>query len=174
MQQPNITRTWAMPNSLTFSIKPITELIGRYIDADRTWIDPFANDSIFNDRCSYTNDLRPDVNTTHHLESLDFLQLFESDSVDGVLFDPPYSPRQISECYKQVGREVHMQDTQASFYGNRKKEVARIVRLGGIVISCGWNSGGIGKSNGFDLVEVLLVPHGGAHNDTIVTVERKR
>ena len=26
---------------------------------------------------------------------------------------------------------------------------------------------------GFEIVEILLVPHGGWHNDTIVTVERK-
>jgi hypothetical protein len=89
------------------------------------------------------------------------------------LFDPPYSPRQISECYKSIGRAVHNTDTQSSFYGNRKKEVARIVEHNGIVICFGWNSGGIGKSLGFELMEVLLVPHGGAHNDTIVTVERK-
>lgn len=169
-----LARKWAMPNHLTFNIKPINELIARYIDQEQLWIDPFANSSPFNGQCRYTNDLRPDVNTTHHLESLEFLKLFKDGSVDGVLFDPPYSPRQISECYKQVGREVHSEDTQSSFYGNRKKEVARIVRPGGLVVSCGWNSGGIGQSNGFDLVEILLVPHGGAHNDTIVTVERKR
>ena len=67
-----------------------------------------------------------------------------------------------------------MEDTQSSFYGERKREVARIVKPGGIVVCCGWNSGGIGESNGFDLLEVLLCAHGGAHNDTIVTVERKR
>lgn len=83
------------------------------------------------------------------------------------------SPRQISECYKSVGKQVHMQDTQSSFYGDRKKEVARIVKQGGIVISCCWNSGGIGKTLGFEIAEILLVPHGGNHNDTIVTVERK-
>ena len=66
-----------------------------------------------------------------------------------------------------------MQDTQSSFYGDRKNEVARIVKSGGYVISFGWNSGGIGKKNSFEIVEILLVPHGGAHNDTIVTVERK-
>ena len=54
-----------------------------------------------------------------------------------------------------------------------KKAISRIVHKGGIVISCGWNSGGIGRSNGFELEEVLLVPHGGWHNDTIVTVDRK-
>lgn len=61
-----------------------------------------------------------------------------------------------------------------SFYGsNQKKEIARITKKGVYVITCGWNSGGIGKSNGFEIVEILLVPHGGWHNDTIVTVERK-
>jgi hypothetical protein len=31
----------------------------------------------------------------------------------------------------------------------------------------------MGKTNGFEIEEILLVPHGGWHNDTIVTVERK-
>ena len=106
------------------------------------------------------------------MEALDFLNSLEGE-FDGCLFDPPYSPRQIAECYKSVGRDVHMKDTQSSFYGDRKKAVARLIRGGGIVISCGWNSGGMGKSLGFQIEEILLVPHGGAHNDTIVTVERK-
>ena len=44
---------------------------------------------------------------------------------------------------------------------------------GGIAISCGWNSIGMGKTHGFEIIEILLVCHGRAHNDTIVTVERK-
>jgi len=38
---------------------------------------------------------------------------------------------------------------------------------------CGWDSNGFGKNRGFELIELLLVCHGGRHNDTIVTVERK-
>ena len=38
----------------------------------------------------------------------------------------------------------------------------------------GWYSGGIGKSNGFEQVKILLVAHGGNHNDTICTVEIKK
>ena len=93
--------------------------------------------------------------------------------VDMVLYDPPYSPRQVSECYKKLGMTVNMQTTQASYWGNQKKEVNRIIKDNGIVITCGWNSGGIGKKYGFEIVEILLVPHGGWHNDTIVVVERK-
>ena len=40
-------------------------------------------------------------------------------------------------------------------------------------IRCGWNSGGIRKKYGFEIVEILMVAHGGWHNDTIVTVEVK-
>ena len=32
---------------------------------------------------------------------------------------------------------------------------------------------GLGKNRGFEMLEILLVPHGGSKNDTIVTVERK-
>jgi hypothetical protein len=37
----------------------------------------------------------------------------------------------------------------------------------------GWNSSGVGTKRGMELIEVLLVSHGGSHNDTICTVERK-
>lgn len=166
-----LRRAWAMPNHNTFSIAPIRELIGAHI-TDGLWLDPFSRNSPFAKQC-VTNDLNPEVEADCHLEALDFLRTFATDSVDGVLFDPPYSPRQISECYKHVGREVHTTDTQSSFYGDRKREVARVVKPGGKVLCFGWNSGGIGKTSGFELIEVLLVAHGGAHNDTICTVEVK-
>ena len=54
-----------------------------------------------------------------------------------------------------------------------KKEISRIVKKDGIVISCGWNSGGMCKCNGFEIQEILLINHGGPHNDTIVVVDKK-
>ena len=98
---------------------------------------------------------------------------FDANSIDFVLYDPPYSPRQVSECYKKLGKTVNMQTTQASFWGNLKKEIARITKPDGIVISFGWNTNGIGKTKGFEIIEILTVAHGGQHNDTICTVERK-
>jgi len=169
-----ITRRWAMPSKNTFSIPPVRKLIEEtmlFVNEGGICIDPFANNSDFNQRLDFTNDIDPDVDTTHHLDALEFLQLFDTGSVDLVLFDPPYSPRQVSECYKSLGRSVNMQTTQSSFWGNIKKEISRVVRTGGHVVTCGWNSGGVGKSNGFIIEEVLLVAHGGWHNDTIVTKE---
>lgn len=48
-----------------------------------------------------------------------------------------------------------------------------LLKPGGIAISCGWNSAGFGKSRGYLVLEIGMVAHGGAHNDTIVVVERK-
>ena len=163
-----IERIWAMPSSKTFSIKPIGELIARHISGYS--IDPFANG---NKLAICTNDIDPQYDTDYHMDAIDFLKSFEDGTVDTVLFDPPYSPRQVSECYKSLDMTVNMQTTQASFWGNLKKEIERVVKVGGKVITCGWNSGGIGKTKGFEIVEILLVPHGGWHNDTIVTVEVK-
>lgn len=166
-----INRIWSMPNKNTFDIKPIKELIERYnTNLNKLSVDPFANK---NRIANVTNDLDTQYDTTYNLDALEFLGKFENNSTDLVLFDPPYSPRQVSESYKKLGMSVNMQTTQSSFWGNLKKEVGRITKKDGIVISFGWNSGGMGKSNGFEIIEILLVPHGGNHNDTIVTVERK-
>ncbi len=164
-----IERVWAMPNKNTFEIKPIHDLIKEEL-TDGIWIDPFANRNKF---ATITNDLNEEFDTDYHLDALDFMKIFDNNSVDGVLYDPPYSPRQVSECYNNVGLNVTWDTTKASFWGNHKREISRIVKLGGKVITFGWNSGGIGYKYGFEIERILLVPHGGWHNDTICTVEVK-
>ena len=165
-----IERVWSMPNKNTFEILPIKKLIAEEVDLSKYWIDPFANR---NKIATVTNDLSMEYDTDYHLDALDFMKLFGDNSVDGVLYDPPYSPRQVSECYNDVGYNVTWDTTKASFWGNHKREISRIVKIGGKVITFGWNSGGIGYKYGFEIERILLVPHGGWHNDTICTVEVK-
>ncbi|RHG24536.1 adenine-specific DNA methylase [Roseburia intestinalis] len=165
-----IDRIWAMPSKNTFQIKPIKEMLTEEI-TEGLWIDPFANTNKF---AQITNDLNPEFDTTYHMDALDFLQLFDDKSIDGVLYDPPFSPRQVSECYNDFGYNVTWDTTKASFWSKHKKEISRILKTGGKVITFGWNSGGIGKTNGFEISRILLVPHGGWHNDTICTVEIKK
>ena len=165
----SIERVWAMPNKNTFDIKPINQLIKEEL-TDGLWIDPFANK---NKLATITNDLSLEFDTDYHLDAFEFMRMFDTGSVDGVLYDPPYSPRQVSECYNNVGYNVTWDTTKASFWGNHKREISRIVKIGGKVITFGWNSGGIGYKYGFEIERILLVPHGGWHNDTICTVEIK-
>lgn len=169
-----ISRVWAMPSSDTFTIKPIMELLERRISEfpEGIFIDPFVRNSPFKSLC-ISNDIDDLIEADYHMDALDFLKEIETDSADLIFYDPPYSVRQVSECYRALGRTVNSETTRSSFWSNLKTECKRITRKGGVVISFGWNSGGIGKTNGFDIEEILLVPHGGIHNDTICTVERK-
>lgn len=168
-----MSKKWAMPNKETFKIKPINEIITRYIEETQAKriADPFVRNSPFKHLC-YSNDIDPNIIANRNMDGLDFLKSIKSRSADLILFDPPYSPRQVSECYRKLDKTVNMQTTQSIFWTNFKKEIARTLKNGGCVISCGWNSGGIGKGLGFVQTEILLVAHGGWHNDTIVVVER--
>ena len=170
MADIKFSRVWAMPNSATFTIKPIREMVERNIAGKEVILDPFARE------CKYgtiTNDLNPDFKTDYHLDALDFLKMFPDNYADCVIYDPPYSLRQVSECYKGVGREVTMETTQSSWRARHLDEIARVLKPNGVALCFGWNSNGVGKTRGFEMQEVLIVPHGGSKNDTICTVERK-
>ena len=173
-----ISRYWEMPNSKTFQIKAIKNLIWKYAKKDYIIVDPFANEcSIRKDldcKKYISNDLDPEYNTDYHLEAQEFMKLFDNESVDMVLYDPPYSGRQVSECYKKLGKTVTYKDTNSGYFTKFKEEISRIVKPNGIVITCGWNSNGVGMKFGFEMIEVLMVAHGSLHNDTLVTVEKKK
>lgn len=144
-----ITRKWAMPNKKTFEIKPIKELLKKYISDWAIVVDPFPFE--YNkDATEYLNELTDNFNLI-------------------AVFDPPYSPRQLKECYKGKGEY----DTKASTWSNWKDLLSRKIQIGGKVISFGWSSQGMGINRGFKIIEILLVAHGGNHNDTIVVVEEK-
>lgn len=166
-----------MPNKNTFSIKPIKEFILSNLPSGGKIIDPFANICPLKEyfaKFEYTtNDLDDEMPTDYHLDALDFLKTLPDNCADMVLFDPPFSPRQVSESYKRLGKTVNMETTQASFWGNLKNEIARITKQNGIVFSFGWNSNGIGLKNGFVQKKILMVAHGGNHNDTICILEAK-
>jgi len=165
-----IRRVWEMPNSNTFDIRCIKKLIHKYLRPEFESIDPFANKSKL---AKITNDLNPEMNTDYHLDAVDFMKIFPDNSVDFVLYDPPYSLRQVSECYQNVGIPVTMETTQSSWRTKHINEIARVLKPHGIVMCFGWNSSGVGIRRDFELIEILLVAHGGSHNDTICTVERK-
>ena len=143
-------RIWSMPNHRTFQIKPIKE----FIDKNLGWnfIDPFPY--------PYKED------------ALEYLKKIPTNSVENLIFDPPYSQRQLKEMYQSAGLSFN-HPINNGYWSLLKQEISRIIKKNGKVISFGWNSGGIGKKLGFKIIKILLVPHGSQHNDTIVTLEVK-
>lgn len=144
-----IERIWAMPNKKTFQIKPIRDLLATEIRTGIKVLDPFPFD--------------------YKKDATELLMGIPDNSYMCAVFDPPYSPRQLKECYKGKGEF----DTKASTWSNWKDLISRKVKVGGKIISFGWSSQGMGKNRGFKITKILLVPHGGMHNDTICVVETK-
>ena len=165
------TRVWAMPSPWTFSIRPVAALLEKYVGEGWNWIDPFAGK---NSPAKLRNDHNPEMPAEYHLEALEFAQSVNHKwGFEGVLFDPPYSFRQISEHYKHLGMKATKWHTSMAFYEKVKSALADKIKPGGYAISFGWNTNGFGKARGFEIIEIMAIAHGGSKNDTIVTVERK-
>ena len=161
-----IKRTWAMPNHNTFDIKPIREWI---CEVPIISVDPFARNC---DLAGLTNDINFECTATYNKDALTFLNGISDGFAECVLYDPPYSLRQLKECYDGIGKAMTQRESQY-FFSDVKNEIARITKVGGTVLSFGWSTVGMGKSRGFEIQDILLVCHGGMHNDTICVREIK-
>jgi len=139
-----------MPNHKTFSIKPIGKLISE--ELGEGYVDPFTH--------------------PYDRDALEKLNELESESVQDLAFDPVYSLRQLKEMYEGKGNSLTQHETQY-YWKDLRDEISRVIKPGDKVISFGWNSIGIGKTRGFEITRILMVCHGGHHNDTICTVETK-
>lgn len=137
-----------MPNKRTFQIIPIKKLLLEELKGKKA-LDPFP--------FKYKKDATVLLNET------------PDNSYGYAVFDPPYSPRQLKECYNGKGEY----DTKNSTWSKWKDLIAKKIVPGGKVICFGWNTNGLGINRGFKITRILLVAHGGNHNDTIVTVEKK-
>lgn len=167
------SQKWAMPSADTFSIQPIGNFVNRYLEKSTVSIDPFSRNKRW---ATHTNDINPETAAEHHLDAITFLKLLAEKEVkaDLVIFDPPYSPRQISECYKAIGLTPTMKDTQSGrFFKECRDAMMPLLTPDAIVLSFGWNSVGMGKERDFEQIEILLCCHGGAHNDTICLAEQR-
>jgi len=142
---------WAMPSRRTFTIKPIAKLLKKYcgpVPGYSSAVDPF--------QFPYRED------------ALTYLKTFKNEEVELLLLDPPYSPNQLKVSYENKGIPPF-----DNYLTKVKNEASRILAPNGIVISFGWSSNGLGKKRGVTKIELLVVPHGGQHYDTLVIVERK-
>lgn len=162
-----------MPSSDTFTVRPIGDFVRRYLTESKLSIDPFARN---NSWANYTNDIDPSTSAGYHMDAEAFLKLMSSLGMDGqvdlAILDPPYSPRQISECYRSAGLPVGKTGTQnAALMSRVRTALLPLLASSATVLSFGWNSAGMGK--GFEPIEYMLVAHGGAHNDTICLAERR-
>lgn len=163
-----ISRAWSMPNHNTLSIKPIKELFDFYKFG--ITVDPFARDCQL---CLITNDLNPNTKAQFHMKADDFLNSLNGE-INFVVFDPPYSLRQVKECYEGIGVGFTHKDTQNAVRWTVERDIIfKKQKAGDRVLSLGWTTTCMGMKRGYKILEILIVSHGSAHNDTLCTVEEK-
>lgn len=163
---PHVGFAWALPSRWTFQVPPIRRFVERWTADAAVIVDPFCGQSTFH---THGNDL-----ARGGMKAEDFLDHLVAGGVvaDVVIFDPPYSPRQIAECYRSAGLVACRADTQnAALYRRVRQRLSALLKPGGVALSFGWQSGGFGKQ--WPTLEVLIVQHGGAHNDTFCVAQQK-
>lgn len=167
MNEVLLVREFAMPNSETFEIPAIKRRISEALLRSIVSVDPFARNRR---EATWTNDINPNTRAEYHMEARDFLRFLSAKGVraDLLLLDPPYSPTQIKRAYQSAGLHCSSTDTQnAALVRECRDLMTKIAAPGATAIVCGWNS--LGMCAPWIRREVLLVNHGGQHNDTIVT-----
>lgn len=171
MSEIKFDRIWTMPNKWTFSIPYVKDLLKEEIGTDEWWVDPFCG--IYSP-AEIRNDLNPEINADFNLDALEFLKRMPSSTFNGILYDPPYSISQASECYKNFGKEkLEVNVSNMKYWASCKNEIVRILKPNSKAICFGWSSMGLGKNRGFEMKKIILMAHGGSKNDTIITIERK-
>lgn len=137
LQRLVMRRFWEMPSKWTFKMRCIQALFGQY-NVGIAWADPFAG---MYSPAEISNDLEGRM-AKYQMDALDFLKSLPSESVAGVLFDPPYS---VEQCLRKYTPRQNGTAGRAEYWARCKDEIGRIVRSGGMAISFCWDSTGIGK-----------------------------
>ena len=136
----------------------------------RLWAERWCEGKVLNLFAGYTKldvkEVRVDIDEAvpadYHMDAFEFVKQC-NDSFDTVLLDPPYNLRKAREKYG---------DRQIGSFTKIKLELPRILKLGGRVITFGYDSTGMSFGRGFEKIAICLVCHNGDHNDTIGLVEK--
>ena len=117
----------------------------------------------------------------YNLEFNDFANLMlekylqgEIPEFDLAFHDPPYSLRQLKDCYDNIGHDLEKWQTN-NMWCRGLDALAQCIKVGGYAISFGWHSHGFGKKRGFDKVAVYVIEQVASPDryDLIICVEKK-
>lgn len=150
----------ASPHRYTFRSKSIKKFIEKRCRGKV--LNLFAGKTILN-----CDEVRVDIDrecpADYYMDAFEFvgMAINKGWKFDTIILDPPWNYRKAREKYggRWIGRLTRL-----------KKELPKILNPGGIVISLGYNSGGM-NSEEFVKKEIALVYFGGDHNDAIILVE---
>lgn len=126
----------------------------------------FAGMTVLNGVDEIRVDLNKDMVADYYMDAYEFVIMAKNKKMmfDTVIFDPPYNLRKSREKYMGI---------YTSELRKIKTELPHIINDNGVVICYGYDTTGMGRRRGFELIKICIVNHSGDHNDTLCTVERK-
>lgn len=160
---PDIERLVCSTHKWTFSVPQIRNAVESHLEGDT--LNLFAGDTrLSHDDQIIRNDIDPELEADYHFDATEVGSQFERNTFDTVILDPPFSIR--NATLKYDGNWVSKWKLVAD-------GVWKVVRPGGMVISLGHNSTGLGKVRGFAKEKLYIFNHKGGHHDTFCLVERQ-
>lgn len=132
-----------------FTNKPILDVLNNEIK-NGIWVSPYATNR---KQSTFTNNENRKYDVDYHTNAVLFLNMFNDRSVDGVfLYDTDDN-----------NNDIH----------TVRKEIERILKQGGKVITISHNSYGVGYEKGFDIEKIIILTNEYERNDIICVVETK-
>jgi hypothetical protein len=110
---PVLESAWAMPNTNTFRIPPIAELLRLFVGRGDGWADSFGGS---NSPAQHQNGM----NGRNRGETTTFLERFPDESLQGVILDPSCRPHPTNES----GAGTALTNNGGSFIGQVKDVTA--------------------------------------------------
>ena len=161
---------------VVFNSPGVKELIEQEV-TEGIWLDPFAGGFIYpkTDKLQViTNDFNTRWDTDYNLDVYDFFQeVYKDNYYDGIILNPPLTPTEMKQDFARVGRYLEKRYVLVSFYTEMRSFCQRMTKPDGKIIIVSYNSGGMSKSNGYEIERLRLVCFGKRNQDLICTVNRK-
>lgn len=134
----------------TFQTKKVRDTLLPFLEG--RVLNPFAGETRLSDYkrgiTEVRNDLNPERPAEYHVDAAELGEIFDEDSFDVVVLDPPFDQAQSDEHYDGL----HARDM-----GTIRKALAPLVKPGGAIVEFGWNLWGAADYyDGWEREEKLL------------------
>lgn len=112
------------------------------------------------------NDINPDIEADYHKDICELGdEPFDGKRFDGCVIDPPFD---------QTNAEKHYEGWHAGDIAAARENLSEIIKPGGVMVECGWNSHGIGiADDAWDREALHIFYRGPCLPDMFLTVDRK-
>ena len=140
----------------------------------KQWVEKWCRGKVLNlfagkvELSMFIDEFRVDLDRNcpadYYGDAFEFVNSWQGEKFDTIIFDPPYSLRKSREKYegRYIGKDTKIKDV-----------LYKVIKPKGRVITLGYSSTGMSKKRGFSKIAICLVCHSGNHDDTIGVVEDK-